>query len=189
MDNDNNDEQINNLITDVKEFINKNYDNDNNLNIVCIYEPIQYNYLWYTSWLFFVTTCYSACKPTCEFIIAPGSIFLTSINYWKKPIHNSWERNLDIMCVFFFIGYNIIRSIGAEYASKFYLYLSLGFSSYLISNYNHKRKRLYVSALFHSLVHLYCNVGLMYLYSGQITLSSENYIIRNFWNICENLVD
>ena len=175
-DNNNNnvdkEKQINDLILNVKQFIDKEnstlYDINSDINPICIYEPIQYKYLWKTSWLFLGTTCYAICYQTYnyEFIITPGSIFITSINYWKNPINDSWERNLDVLCVFVSIGYNIIRSIGATYANVFYLYLALGFSSYLLSNYNHRRKRLYMSAFLHSLVHLFSNIALIYLYSG-----------------------
>lgn len=204
-DNDNKDDkddkenQINGIILNVKQFIDKensvlynvNSDINPGINTICIYEPIQYNYLWKTSWLFLGSTCYAICYQTYnyEFIITPGSIFLTSINYWKNPIHDSWERNLDVLCVFVSIGYNIIRSIGATYANVFYIYLALGFSSYLLSNYNHRRKRLYMSAFLHSLVHLYCNIALIYLYSGNILPTLENPVLRFFWNMCEDLVE
>lgn len=201
-DNDNKDDketQINNIILNIKHFIDKensvlynvNSDTKPDINTICIYEPIQYNYLWKTSWLFLGSTCYAIFYQThnYEFIITPGSIFLTSINYWKNPIHDSWERNLDVLCVFVSISYNIIRSIGATYANVFYIYLALGFSSYLLSNYNHRRKRLYMSAFLHSLVHLYCNIALIYLYSGNILPTLENPVLRFFWNMCEDLVD
>lgn len=172
--------------------LNKELNNETiNPNSICIYEPIQYNYLWKTSWLFLGSTCYAICYQTYnyEFIITPGSIFITSINYWRKPVHNSWERNLDILCVFVCISYNVVRSIGATYAYTFYMYLLLGFSSYLLSNYNHKLNRLYISALLHSLVHLFCNVALIYLYSGNILSTLDNPVYRIFWNMIESLVD
>lgn len=192
MDNHNNDndQQINDVIAQVNEFINEDNNNINyNLNTVCIYDPVQYNYLWKTSWLFLVTTCYAAGRPNYEFVFWPGSIFLTSINYWKNPVHDSWERKLDITCVFVSISYNIIRSIGAEYANPFYGYLLVGFSSYLLSNYNHRQNRLYISALLHSFVHLFCNMALIYLYSGQILSTLENPVTKNFWNMCEELLN
>jgi len=83
-DNNNKEKQINEIIMNVKEFIDKENNVLSDTNSICIYKPIQYNYLWKTSWLFLGSTCYAVFYQTYnyEFIITPGCIFLTSINYW-----------------------------------------------------------------------------------------------------------
>uniref|UniRef100_A0A6C0I7B0 Uncharacterized protein n=1 Tax=viral metagenome TaxID=1070528 RepID=A0A6C0I7B0_9ZZZZ len=156
---------------------------------VCIYEPCQYNYLWYTSWLFLTSTFYSIYQAKYAFAIWPGGIFITSLNYWKKPRYNTWERTLDVGYVYSSIAYNFFRGVGCQNSYKFYLYFWIAFVCYLLSNYNHRQKRLYISALLHSMVHLFGNISTIYLYSGEIHDAWDNPITQRFFLICENLVD
>ena len=133
-----------------------------------VYKPVQYNYLWYTSWLFLFNSCYTVYLNKYDFTVFPGAIFLTSINYWRNPRFNSWERTLDVACVYSSVAYNIFRSFGAEYSNTFYMYIVIGLFCYLLSNYNHRQNRLYASSFFHSLVHVFGNVAVWYLYSGYV---------------------
>jgi hypothetical protein len=156
---------------------------------VCICNPYQYNYLWCTSWMFLATTFYTIYQRKYEFILCPGGIFLTSINYWKKPVYNSWQRNLDIIYVNSIIIYNILRSFGAENGFLFCKYIFYSFISYLISNYNQSMKRNYVSALLHSFVHLFCNIAFINLYSGHILPLCDNSLFAGFLSRFKNLED
>jgi hypothetical protein len=160
-----------------------------NENEICIYEPIQYNYLWKSSCMFLITTCYTVYQTKYEFIVFPTGIFLTSINYWRKPVYNSWQRSLDVFYVYFSVFYNIFRSFGAEYMYQFNSFVLLGLLFYILSNYNHRKKRLYMSALLHSISHLLGNVALIYLYSGEILTMGYNPAVRGIRDICENMVD
>ena len=156
---------------------------------IYVYNPIQYNYLWHTSWSFFLTTCYTVYVKKYNFVIFPGTIFVTSLNYWRKPRYNTWERTLDVSCVHSSVIYNIFRSFGAEYAYTFYVYISIGLLCYILSNYNHDQKRLYLSSLFHSLVHVFGNVGVIYLYSGHIFDAWDNPITQGVRDVLETLID
>ena len=106
----------------------------NNENDICIYEPIQYNYLWKSSCMFLVTTCYAVYQAKNEFIVFPAGVFLTSINYWRKPVYNSWQRSLDVFYVYFSVFYNIFRSLGAEYMYQFNSFVLLGLLFYFLIN-------------------------------------------------------
>ena len=158
---------------------------DETIDEVCIYKPCQYNYLWSTSWLFLVTTGYTVYQQKYDFVIFPSGIFLTSLNYWKQPKLNSWERNLDIGYVYYSIVYNLFRSIGAQEANKLYTYFVIGLLFYMLSNYNHRHNRLYVSALCHSFVHLFGNIALIYLYSGHIDTVWDNALIQKMLYMLE----
>jgi hypothetical protein len=167
-----------------------NTDSDTtNENDTCIYEPIQYNYLWKSSCMFLVTTCYTVYQAKYEFIVFPAGVFLTSINYWRKPVYNSWQRSLDVFYVYFSIFYNMFRSLGAKYMYQFNSFVLLGLLFYILSNYNQRQKRLYMSALLHSIVHLLGNVALIYLYSGEILTMGYNPAVRGIRDICENMVE
>ena len=188
---------INQVISHINH-INNNTESDTtntttntttNENDICIYEPIQYNYLWKSSCMFLVTTCYTVYQAKYEFIVFPTGIFLTSINYWRKPVYNSWQRSLDVFYVYFSVFYNIFRSLGAEYMYQFNSFVLLGLLFYILSNYNHRKKRLYMSALLHSIAHLLGNVALLYLYSGEILTMGYNPAVREIRDICENMVD
>jgi len=192
------DTQVADVINQVISHINNNTESvttntttniTTNENDICIYEPIQYNYLWKSSCMFLVTTCYAVYQTKYEFIVFPTGIFLTSINYWRKPVYNSWQRSLDVFYVYFSVFYNIFRSLGAEYMYQFNSFVLLGLLFYILSNYNHRKKRLYMSALLHSIAHLLGNVALLYLYSGEILTMGYNPAVREIRVICENMVD
>jgi len=180
---------INQVISHINHINNNTESDTSNENDICIYEPIQYNYLWKSSCMFLVTTCYTVYQAKYEFIVFPTGIFLTSINYWRKPVYNSWQRSLDVFYVYFSVLYNIFRSFGAEYVYQFNSFVLLGLLFYILSNYNHRNKRLYMSALLHSISHLLGNVALIYLYSGEILTMGYNPAVRGIRDICENLVD
>lgn len=142
---------INEVIVEGAEFVNEVIENEvienevlNAVEVeeeeIYVYNPIQYNYLWHTSWSFLLTTCYTVYVQKYNFVIFPGTIFVTSLNYWRKPRYNSWERTLDVSCVHSSVVYNIFRSVGAEYAYPFYVYISIGLFCYILSNYNHEKK-------------------------------------------------
>ena len=154
-----------------------------------VYKPVQYNYLWYTSWLFLFNSCYTVYLNKYDFTVFPGAIFVTSINYWRNPRFNSWERTLDVACVYSSVADNIFRSFGAEYSKTFYMYIVIGLFSYLLSNYNHRQNRLYVSSFFHSLVHVFGNVAVWYLYSGYVADAWDNPITQRVRNALENMAE
>ena len=156
---------------------------------VCIYDPCQYNYLWYSACMFLATTGYSIYQEKYVFTIWPSGIFITSLNYWKKPRFNSWERTLDVSYVYSSIGYHLFRSVGAENASYFYLYFFIGITCYILSNYNLDKKRLYISAFLHSMVHLFSNIAALCLYSGYIHDTWYNPVTQKFLEVCETFVD
>lgn len=156
---------------------------------LAIYKPIQYNYLWHTSWLFLLTACYTAYLQKYDLVVFPTTIFVTSLNYWRNPRFNSWQRTLDVGCVQSSVVYNIFRSSGAENAYPFYTYMTIGLFCYLLSNYNHRLNRLYVSSVFHSLVHIFGNIAVLYLYSGEIIDAWDNPVMRWVRIELENLVD
>ena len=176
-------------INDTNTNINDTNVNDTNVNEICIYEPIQYNYLLKSSCMFLVTTCYTVYQAKYEFIVFPAGVFLTSINYWRRPVYNSWQRTLDVFYVHFSIGYNIFRSVGAEYMYQFNGFVLLGFLFYMLSNYNQRQKRLYMSVLLHSFVHLLGNIALLYLYSGDILTMGYNPAVQCIRDICESMMD
>ena len=156
---------------------------------LAIYKPVQYNYLWHTSWLFLLSACYTVYLQKYDFAVFPSAIFLTSLNYWRNPRFNSWQRTLDVGCVQSSVVYSIFRSSGAENAYPFCTYMTIGLFCYLLSNYNHRLKRLYVSSMFHSLVHVFGNVAIVYLYSGEIIDTWDNPVMRWVRVVLENLVE
>ena len=156
---------------------------------LAVYQPVQYNYLWHTSLLFLFSACYTVYQQKYDLVVYPATIFVTSLNYWRNPKFNSWQRTLDVGCVQSSVVYHIFRSSGAENAYPFYTYMLIGFLCYLISNYNHRLKRLYMSSVFHSLVHVFGNIAIVYLYSGEIMDSWDNPVMRGVRIVLENLVD
>ena len=104
-----------------------------------------------------------------EYVISAGigSIFLTSINYWRKPDH-SWRRTLDMTVSLGCITYQHILAYRAQYAIQYYIVYFLALISYLIGTEYHKKGELWKSTYLHLMFHILCNTGNIVLYSGYI---------------------
>jgi hypothetical protein len=98
------------------------------------------------------------------------TIFFSSLNYWKDPKIDSWQRKLDIVCVVFGVSYQILCSFGAEYQGVYSLFIALGVLSYFYSKKLLEKKKWWPSVYFHSLMHVLINTGIVILYSGALPL-------------------
>jgi hypothetical protein len=86
-----------------------------------VYNPDQCKVLLTSSSMFLLTTIYiyTFTQYKYDLILVPAGTFLTSINYWKKPRYNSWQRNLDVFYIYTSFSYHTIRCYNAEYIHYF----------------------------------------------------------------------
>ena len=120
------------------------------------------NYLYYTSHMSLFSGLYGLYKNDI-LALYPLSVYFTSINYWRHPL-NDWRRYFDIMCA----GICIIgQTINAYGRPNFNVCLSIMVSGVLCYPFSFyfQDKYLPLSTLFHSLIHIVCNIANYILYS------------------------
>lgn len=133
----------------------------------CILYPKQYSYIYKTSFLCFFSSLYAIYRGYYDLAVAVGCVFLTSINYWRKPDY-SWRRYLDIFVVLLALTYQNIRAYKAEYMYSYYTLMTIGIFFHFFSIYLFKINKLWYSTYFHCLLHIFANLSIFILYSGYI---------------------
>jgi hypothetical protein len=135
----------------------------------------QYMYLFKTSWLFLASSIYCYQMRHYDYIILPFGVWVTSINYWRKPDY-SWRRYVDIFYAHFAVFYQALTAYGAQYQTPFYVIFCLAVISYLFGIYykvkGYGNGNSWNSTLCHGNAHVLANVGCFVLYSGTM---------RSFW--------
>jgi len=127
--------------------------------------PEQYNLIYRVSWISLASTLYALYRNHYTLWFVPGSIFLTSINYWRKPDY-SWRRYLDIVVAKSMIAYQLTMAYKSEYAPIYYLITGTALSCYPLGIYYYKKEEHWKSTYAHIMLHILCHVGNFILYSG-----------------------
>ena len=128
-----------------------------------MYLPHQYNFLLGTSFLTLLTSIEALKKEKYDLAAALGTVFLTSINYWRNPIV-CWREQLDVSCVRLVLFCQIYSALFSKNKKQFLLCAFFGVSSFGISKYlYHSTNDKWQAAYFHAGLHLIGNIGNMYL--------------------------
>jgi len=127
----------------------------------------QANYIYHASYLSLCSCLYATYRNYYDFAFVTGIVFLTSINYWRNPI-NSYRRYIDITAVNTALFYQNYRMYHAEYAQMYYIMMFFAFLSYLYGIRVYNKGDNWNSTYAHMGVHLFANMGNMYVYSGYI---------------------
>jgi len=134
-----------------------------------ILDIYQYKHIYRTSHLFLLTCLYGIFRGHYHAAIGPGAIFLTSLNHWRRPIFCSYRRYLDITVVRIGTAYHHYLVYNAQYAIIYYIIVSIGILSYIISCHFYDKKDYWKCTYFHIILHLMANLGTIVVYSGYIT--------------------
>ena len=135
-----------------------------------IIPPEHYNLIWRVSWICFFNSLYAAYNKYYDLSLALGSIFLTSINYWRKPDY-SWRRYLDIIVVQLGFMYQLTKAYNSEYSLIYYSFTFSGITMFFVGVYYYNKneeKYLWRSTMCHISLHVLANIGNVILYSGRI---------------------
>jgi hypothetical protein len=133
----------------------------------CILYKDQYQLLWKSSWFTLISFIYAIYKQQYYLSISPGIVFITSINYWRKPDY-SWRRYLDMTCVKCGFLYHLIRAYNAQYNKEYYTIVFFAASCYPIGIYYYDKKLYWHSTYAHCMLHIIANISNIVLYSGYI---------------------
>ena len=135
------------------------------------------HFIWYNAWLSIPSAIYAYSRPESAHLAAvPASVWLTSLLYWRNPLHDSWRRRLDMTFVFFgatYQTYYAFRHIRDTQAIVGYSAL-IGCSAalYRLSEFFMTCGRMWPATYAHASIHLVANVANMVLYAS-ITKSVE----------------
>ena len=133
-------------------------------------KPSQYNIIWNLSWLSLSSSVYAIYKGHYNLAFIPGGVFLTSINYWRKPEIWSWRRYLDLGYVNTALLYQLYKVYinNAQYAKEYYCITGIATICYPIGVYYYKKKQYWKHITFHGALHIFANIANFILYTGYI---------------------
>lgn len=146
---------------------NTNNTNNTSLENDCVIKYEHYSYIYRISFLCFFTSIYALHSECYELAAVPGGVFLTSVNYWRRPTYG-WRRNLDMGYVICAVIYQNYRAyyMTSSMVWWYYFFMFLGVVCYPVGVYLHKKNDLLGSTYVHCLLHLAANVANVLLYSG-----------------------
>ena len=133
----------------------------------CILYDDQCRFIYKVSFLSLFSSLYALYRGHYDMALAPGGVFLTSINYWRKPNY-SWRRYVDMVYVKMAISYQMYRAYNAENARLYYVILFLSVFCYEMGNHYYKKKMYWQSTYAHSMLHILANLSNVVLYAGHI---------------------
>ena len=130
-----------------------------------ILDKEQYILIYNTSYISLLSSIYAIYRQHYNLALVPGSVFISSILYWKNPDY-SYRRYLDMIAVKCALTYQIYIAYNTHYANIYYISVFLAVSSYFIGIYYYHRQEYWKSTFAHIMLHLIANTGNMILYSG-----------------------
>lgn len=128
--------------------------------------PEQYSLIWYSSWQPLVTGSYAFYKGHYDFATLSYIVFLTSLNYWRYPVPNSWRRALDVACVQVALWYHLVSAYNMSNAIPYYIFIGLGITTYAAGADAYDRGHWWTAMLGHILTQFLGNMGNLILYAS-----------------------
>ena len=128
----------------------------------------QANFLLKTSCSACISTLYAIRRGYYGMAVVPGGVFITSVNYWRNPRYNSWERNVDMIFVCSAFTYQCIRAYRSQNARLYYMAMLATVLFYPMGKYFNVKGKYWISAYLHGMLHILANLSCILLYSGKI---------------------
>jgi hypothetical protein len=129
-------------------------------------EP-QYMVLYKSSYTILISIAYALYRKHYVLIIVPSMVFLTSINYWRKPDY-SWRRYFDMITVKCMMVYQIYVAYNAQFINHCLVLWVIGTFAYYFATVKYWNGDRWSSVYLHMLCHIFSNLGNLVLYSGRI---------------------
>lgn len=147
----------------------------------CVLDKPQSNYLYRTSYFCIISWLYALYQKQYLLSFVPGTIFITSINFWSNPIIDCKNRYIDIVCVRICLCFQLYYCSNAEYLKEYIAVTGIGIFSFIVDcyltkkwnilNIKDKKERtfkMWIAAYLHSGLHIFGNIANIILYSGYI---------------------
>jgi len=97
--------------------------------------------------------------------VIPAGVYINSVNYWRNPVCGM-RRNIDMT---WGITGLMINNACAYYSTNAYPYYGITLLAclmYPLSYYFYWRKQYIIATFLHGLLHIFANIGNIYLYTG-----------------------
>jgi hypothetical protein len=133
-----------------------------------MFYPEQAVVIWRLSFLIFFTAMHAYYRKHYDMAAISGTIFLTSVNHWRKPVHNSLRRKVDVTCVINGVIYHIIRANHTKSKEVYFTVLIFSLFFFFLGKYFDIKKRFWSSIYSHATFHLMGNIANNILYSGDL---------------------
>jgi hypothetical protein len=128
----------------------------------------QYSIIYKVSFLSLGSSIYAMYNGYYGMSIYPGGVFLTSVNYWRKPDY-SWRRYLDMGYVKYALTCQLYNAYGAQYGREYCAVTFIAVCFYVLGVYYNKKSLYWHSTYAHCMLHIIANIANLILYSGKIT--------------------
>lgn len=145
--------------------------------VTIILPPTHYHFLWRISWLSLISCAFAVYRGHYDLAFVPGGVWVTSINYWRKPDY-SWRRHVDVIYVHLGMIYQILRALEAGNRNYYYTVLFLAMIFFSLGVHYYKQKHLWSSTISHGMVHVFGNVSNVILYYGDIPVFNDCWFMR-----------
>ena len=90
--------------------------------------------------------------------IGPMGIFITSVNYWRKPVYGM-RRNLDMFYVVCSLIYQILYSIRVQHAAMYCSIMIVALICWPLSWIMYHKKYIWASTILQSMIHIIGNIA------------------------------
>jgi hypothetical protein len=130
----------------------------------CILYPEQYNLLFNLSFLALASSIYAVYHGNYDFATCSGGVFLTSINYWRRPT-NSWRRYLDMSCVHLALAYQFYKAYRCQCMVQYYTIMFFALNCYPLGIYYYQKKLYWHSTYAHGGLHVIATIANLLLYA------------------------
>jgi hypothetical protein len=134
----------------------------------CILKKEQYSLIYKVSFLSLGSCVYAIYNQQYALSICPGGVFLTSINYWRKPDY-SWRRYADITYVRCSLAYQVYRAARSQYMYQYYSFTLFAIYLFFWGVRYYKENKHWHSTYAHCGLHIFANIACVFLYSGKFT--------------------
>jgi len=98
------------------------------------------------------------------------ALYITSLNYWRYPLLNSYRRTVDMMVAKSSIAYHLYLSIYTSNKFITTLPICVGSGLYFVSLYLEKKKYIKTAAMCHCLLHTLVSIGASFTYRDKWNL-------------------
>ena len=155
----------------IKNKNNKNNKNNNNKNENLVL-PLKYaKIIWFFSFIHLFAGIYGLInKCYLPALFSIGAV-LTSTNYWKYPLYNSWTRYIDIIYIQISLYTHMYYGFYSKINKGYFYFIIIGISSYFVSYY--LKENLHYSTMFHLMVHVFGCIANIVLYSDSSNILME----------------
>lgn len=125
--------------------------------------------IWWAAWGSLVASMHAVHLQQSDLAIVPACVLITSLNYWRNPIRNSWRRSIDIGTVVIGCTYNSACAFSIKdspYGKIYFNCTAASFIFYALGHFFMALNMPRTAAYAHASIHVVANAGNIALQHG-----------------------